>query len=215
MGSPRGSGTPAVRGSGSAQEARALELLGDLLDGDFDVRRLARARADQLSTAEQQDHDLRHVNPADEAGELFGLVLDPVESERDRDRVQVDLALEVRARDDVLDLDLGLHVDLLTALLDLGGDGVDRLLDLVHAFCTGADDLARPEEQDRRLRLLQSVDQTGKLLGLVFRAIQPERDRLQVELVPEGSRRYDVFDPNLDQRNPRAREYLRRYLKPR
>ena len=125
---------------------------------------LARPGADELAASEQEHDDLRLLDPADEPRELLGFVLDPVESQGHGDRVQVDFALEVRARYDVLDLDLRLHRDLLSALADLTGDGVDRFLDLVQALRAGADDLPGAEEEDRRLRLLEAVDEARELL---------------------------------------------------
>src|SRR5438876_6478930 len=57
-------------GLGSAQEARRFQLGRDLLDGLLDVGRLPGAGADELSTPEQEDDDLRFVDAVHEAGEL-------------------------------------------------------------------------------------------------------------------------------------------------
>src|SRR5207245_11743376 len=88
------------------QEASGLQFLRDLLDGLLDVLRFAGAGAHELAAAEQEDDDLRFVDPIHEARELFRLVLNFLQPQGDRDRVQVDLRAEVRRSDDVLDLDL-------------------------------------------------------------------------------------------------------------
>src|SRR3989442_12924752 len=79
-----------VRG-GSAEEPGRLQLARDLLDRLLDVGGLPRARADELAAPEQEDDDLRLVDPVDEAGELLRLILDFAGAERNRDRIQVDL----------------------------------------------------------------------------------------------------------------------------
>src|SRR5579871_274475 len=183
-------------GAGSAHQPGAPELRRDLLHGEVDVRRLPGPGADELPGAEQEDHDPGLFHPAHEARELLGLVLDPVEAEGDGDGVEVDLRLEVGARDDVLDLDLGVGLDPLAALADLLGDDGDGVLHLLHALPAGADDLAGPEEEDRGLRLLQPVDDARELIGLVLGAFQMERDRLEIELVREGEGRHHILDPD-------------------
>src|SRR5207302_6478359 len=64
------------------------------------------------------------------------------------------------------------------------------------ALRPGAHDLATPEEEGRGLWLFEAVDQAGELLGLVLRTAEGERDRLEVELLPEGGRSDHVL--NLD-----------------
>src|SRR2546425_3867024 len=182
---------------GSVQEPVRLELGRDLLDGLLDVRGLAGPRADDLPAAEHEEDDLRLVDAVHEAGELLRLVLDGTEPEGDRDRVQVDLGAQVRGGDDVLDLDLRVLLDRDAGRLDLLRYQVDRRLHVLEALRAGADDLPAPEQEDRGLRLLDPVDEAGELLRLVLGAAEGEGDRLEVELVPEGSRRDDVLDPEL------------------
>src|SRR5580693_8983909 len=77
------------------EEVRPLQLRGDLLDGATDVGRSPSPRADQLPTAEEENDHRRVLQPADEPRELLGLVLDSVETERDGDRVEVELAAQI------------------------------------------------------------------------------------------------------------------------
>src|SRR5437870_3874175 len=181
----------------SVQEPVRLEFGSDLLDGLLDVRGLAGSRADDLAAAEHQEDDLRLVDAVDESRELLRLVFDGAGPEGDRDRVEVERRAEVRGGDDVLHLDLGVLLDRDAGCLDLLGDQVDGRLHVLEALRARADDLPAAEQQDRGLRLLDAVDEAGELLRLVFGAAQGEGDRLEVELVPEGSRCDDVFDPEL------------------
>src|SRR6266511_1922089 len=185
------------RGPRSVQEPVRLELGRDLLDGLLDVRGLARAGAHDLAAAEHEQDDLRLVDAIHEAGELLRLVLDGTEPEGDRDRVQVDLGAEVRRGHDVLHLDLRILRDRDAGGLDLLRDQFDRHLDVLEALRARAHDLPAAEQQDRGLRILDPVDEPGELLRLVLGAAEGEGDRLEVELVPEGSRRDDVLDPEL------------------
>src|SRR3989441_12574886 len=187
---------------GSVQEPVRLELGRDLLDGLLDVRGLAGPRADDLPAAEHEEDDLRLVDPVDEPGELLRLVLDGTEPEGDRDRVQVDLGAEGRRGDDVLDLDLRVLLDRDAGRLDLLRYQADRRRHVLEALRARADDLPAAEQDDRGLRLLDPVDEAGELLRLVFGAAQGEGDRLEVELVPEGSRRDDILDPELGHGKP-------------
>src|SRR3972149_6811205 len=188
----------------STQESGGLQLGRDLLHGLLDVRGLAGACADELAAAEEEDDDLRHVDPVDEPGELLRLVLDLLEAQGDRDRVQVDLRAEVRGGDDVLDHDLRVVLDRDARGLDLLGDDVDRLLHVLEALRARAHDLPASEEQGRGLRLLQAVDESRELLRFVLRAAEREGDRLQVELLSEGRRCDDVLDLDLRQGNTSA-----------
>src|SRR2546422_835754 len=163
---------------------------------------LAGPRAHDLAAAEHEQHDLRLVDPVHEAGELLRLVLNGTEPEGNRDRVQVDLGAEVRRGDDVLDLDLRVLLDRDAGRLDLLRYQVDRRLHVLEALRAGADDLPAAEQEDRGLRLLDPVDEAGELLRLVFGAAEGEGDRLEVELMPEGSRRDDVLDPELGHGKP-------------
>src|SRR2546427_808226 len=86
--------------------------------------------------------------------------------------------------------------------LELGRDLLDGLLDVRGLAGPRAHDLAAAEHEDRGLRLLDAVDEAGELLRLVFGAAQGEGDRLEVELMPEGSRRDDVLDPELGHGKP-------------
>src|SRR2546422_898654 len=81
--------------------------------------------------------------------------------------------------------------------LELRRDLLDGLLAVRGLARPRADDLPAAEQEDRGLRLLDPVDEAGELLRLVFGAAQGEGDRLEVELVPEGSRRDDVLDSEL------------------
>src|SRR3989442_4572163 len=179
-----------------AEQAGGLQLLRDLLDRLLDIGRLARTGADELAAAEQEDDDFWYVDAVHEAGELLRLVLHLLEAERDRDRVQVDFCPQVRRGDNVLDLDHRVLLDRDAGGLDLFRDHVDRGLDMLEALRAGADDLPAPEEERRGLRFLQSVDESGELLRLVFRPAECQRDRLEVEFLPEGGRADDVL--NLD-----------------
>src|SRR6266568_1202143 len=81
--------------------------------------------------------------------------------------------------------------------LELGRDLLDGLLDVRRLAGPRADDLAAAEHEEDDLRLVDAVDEAGELLRLVFGAAEGEGDRLGVELVPEGSRRDDVLNPEL------------------
>src|SRR5438132_4928298 len=185
-----------VRSSNIAlpKEAARLQLFRDLLDGLLNVRRLSRAGTDEFSAPEQEHDDFRHVDSVDEPGELLRLVFDLLESEGDRNRVQVDLGPQVGRCDDVLDLDLRILLDRDAGGLDLLRDDLDRLLHMFEALRPGAHDLATPEEEGRGLWLFEAVDQARELFGLVFRAAEGERDRLEVELLTEGGRRDHVLN---------------------
>src|SRR5207253_2182056 len=94
----------------------------------------------------------------------------------------------------------------------LGRNLLDGLLDIRGRPCACAHELAASEEEDDDFRLIDAVheagellwfvldlasaerDQPGGLLRLVLRSAEDEGDRLQVELLPEGSRRDDVFN---------------------
>src|SRR2546422_3557449 len=152
------------------EETCRFQLLRDPLDRPLHVRRLPRARADELPGPEQEDDDLRLVDPVHEPGELLRLVLDLLQPEGDRDRVQVDLRAQVRRRDDVLDLDLRVLLDRDPRGLDLLRDGVDRGLHVLEGLRARAYDLPAPEEERGGLRLLQTADEPGDLLRLVLPA---------------------------------------------
>jgi hypothetical protein len=177
------------------QEPVRPELGGDPLHGLFDVSGLAGSRAHDFAAAEHEQDDLGVGDAVDESGELLRFVFDGLEAEGDSDRVEVDLGPEVRRGDDVLDLDLRILLDRDARGHDLLRDSVDRSLDALEALGTGADDLPAAEEEDRRLRFLEAVDEPGELLRLVLGAAEGEGDRLEVELVPEGSRCDDILDP--------------------
>ena len=110
------------------------------------------------------------------------------------DRIQVDLALEVGSRDDVLDLDLRLLEDLLATLTDYVRDRADRLFYLLHALPAGADDLAGAEQQDGGLGLLESVNHARELLGFVLGPVEGQGDQLQVEFVTQAGGGHYVLD---------------------
>src|SRR5207247_2867713 len=178
----------------STQESGGLQLGRDLLHSFLDVGGLASARADELPAPEQEDDDLRHVDPVHESRELLRLVLDLLQAEGDCDRVQFDLRAQVGRGDDVLDLDLRVLLDRDARRLDLLRDEVDRGLDVLEALRARAYDLPAAEQEGRRLRLLQAVDEAGELLRLVLRPAEGEGDRLQVQLAAEGGRCDDVLD---------------------
>src|SRR6266550_3544237 len=176
------------------KESGRFQLGRNLLDGLLDIRGRPCAGAHELAASEEEDDDLRLIDAVHEAGELLWFVLDLASAERDRDRVQVDLRREIRRRDDVLDHDLGVLVHRYAGRSDLLRHEVDRGFHVLEALGTRAHDLSASEEQDRSLRLLEAIDQPGELLRLVLRSAEDEGDRLQVELLPEGSRRDDVFN---------------------
>src|SRR5438445_655913 len=193
----------AVRSAPCTRKAPGVASRNDLDLGAEGLRREAAVPADaERALRAVEEDDLRLVDPVHEAGELLRLVLDGTEPERDRDRVQVDLGTEVRRGDDVLDLDLRVLLDRDAGRLDLLRYQVDRRLHVLEALRARADDLPAPEQEDRGLRFLDPVYQSGELLRLVFGAAQGEGDRLEVELMPEGSRRDDVLDPELGHGKP-------------
>src|SRR2546426_11806895 len=169
----------------SMQETGRFQLGRDLLDGFLDVLGLARSRADELAAPEQEDDDLRLVDPIDEAGEPLWLVLDLPGAERDCNRIQVDLPTEVRRRDDVLNHNLRVLVHRNARGADLLRDQVDRGLDVLKALRARADDFPASEQEDRRLRFLEPVNQPGELFRLVFGAAEGAGDRLEIEFLPE------------------------------
>src|SRR2546422_1960421 len=179
-----------------AEQPGGLQLLRNLLNGLLDIRGLPGARAHELAAPEQEDDHLWHADPVHEAGELLRVVLDFLEAERDRDRVQVDFSPEVRRGDDVLDLDHRILFDRDAGRLDLLRDHVDRGLDVLEALRPGAHDLPAAEQERRRLGFLQAVDESRELLRLVFGPSEGEGDRLEVEFLSEGGRGDDVL--NLD-----------------
>src|SRR5437660_6729573 len=176
------------------KESGRLQLGRNLLDGLLDIRGRPCACAHELAASEEEDDDLRFIDPVHEAGELLRFVLDLASTEGDRDRVQVDLRREIRRRADVLDHDLGVRVHRDARRSDLLRHEVDRGLHVLEALGPRANDLPTPEEQDRGLRLLETIDQSRELLRLVLRPAEDEGDRLQVELLPEGSRRDNVLN---------------------
>ncbi len=78
--------------------------------------------------------------------------------------------------------------------LQLGRDPLDGSLDVGGLPGVRADGLPVMEEEVRRLRRLDAVDEAGELLRLVFGSAQGEDDRLEVQLPAEGCRRDDVLD---------------------
>src|SRR5512137_174845 len=135
----------------SLQQTRSLEFLGDLVDRGLDILGLPRTRADELAATEEQHDDLRAVEPVDESGELLRFVLDLLEAEADRNRVEVDMCAEVARRNDVLNLYLRFPLDHNTRCFDLFGNFAYRGLDLLEALRTRANNLAAPEKQCRGL----------------------------------------------------------------
>src|SRR3990172_7274218 len=84
---------------------------------------------------------------------------------------------------------------------ELGRDLLHGPLDVRGLAGPRADDLAAAEHEQDDLGLVDAVDEPGELLRLVFGAAQGEGDRLEVELMPEGSRCDDVLDPELGHGN--------------
>src|SRR5205809_849766 len=78
--------------------------------------------------------------------------------------------------------------------LQLGRNLLDGLLDIGGGPRTCAHELAASEEEDDDLRFINAVHEAGELLRLVLGPAEDEGDRLQVELLPEGSRRDDVLN---------------------
>src|SRR6266511_2242043 len=79
----------------------------------------------------------------------------------------------------------------------LGRDLLDGLLDVRGLARAGAHDLAAAEHEQDDLRLVDAIHEAGELLRLVLDGTEPEGDRDRVQVVPEGSRRDDVLDPEL------------------
>ena len=181
----------------SDHQACGPELCGDLVDGTGDVLGDFGTGADHLTGSEEQDDDLGVIQPVDETGELLGLVLDLLESEGDRDSVEVDLLLEVGRGHDVLDLDLGLDGDLDVSLLQVLRDLADGDFDILAAFGSGTDDLSAPEDQSGGLGLLEPVDETGELLGVVLSTLESFFDPVQVEFLTKVSRGNHVLNVHL------------------
>src|SRR2546427_6881879 len=177
-----------------AKEPGRFQLFRDLLDRLFDVLWLPGARAHELAAPKEENDHLRHVDSIDEPGELLRFVFHLLESEGNRDCVQIDFRAQVRRGDDVLDLDLQVLLATDGGGLDLLRDDFNRLLHVLEALRPRADDLAAPEQEGRGLRLLEAVDQSGELLGLVLRASEGEGDRLEVELLPKGGRSDHVLN---------------------
>src|SRR5438309_2374382 len=183
------------------QESGRLQPGRTLPDSPLDLGASPCARAHELAASEPEDDDLRLIDPVHEAGELLRFVLDLASAEGDRDRVQVDLRREIRRRDDVLHHDLRVLVHRDPRRSDLLRHEVDRGFHVLEALGTRADDFSAPEEEDRGLRLLETLDQPGELLRLVLGPAEDEGNRLQVELLPEGSRRDDVLNLVVRRRN--------------
>ena len=159
------------------EEFRILELAGDALDRTLHVRGTASAGADQATAPEEQYDHAGILESAYQAGELLWLVLHSLEPQRDSDRIEIDLALQVGGRDDVLDLDLRMKRDPLAPLPDAVGDDPQGGFHLFPTLPAGADDLPRMEEEHRGLRVAQPVDETGEAGGLVLGPFEGAGDR--------------------------------------
>src|SRR5438874_715168 len=85
--------------------------------------------------------------------------------------------------------------------LQLGRNLLDGLLDIRGRPCACAHELAASEEEDDDLRFIDPVHESRELLRLVLGPAEDEGDRLQVELLPEGSRRDDVLNLVVRRRN--------------
>src|SRR2546422_481271 len=86
--------------------------------------------------------------------------------------------------------------------LELGRDLLDGLLDVRGLAGPRAHDLAAAEHEQDDLWLVDAVHEAGELLRLVLDGAEAEGDRVEVELMPEGSRRDDVLDPELGHGKP-------------
>ena len=83
-----------------------------------------------------------------------------------------------------------MYIGLLKVLGDLG----DGDLHVLAAFGARADDLSAPEDQGGGLGLLESVDETGELLGVVLGTLQSVFNLVQVEFLTKVCRGYHVLN---------------------
>src|SRR5207245_10571554 len=101
---------------------------------------------------------------------------------RECNSIQSSWPTEFGRRDDVLNHNLRVLVHRNARGADLLRDQVDRGLDVLKALRARADDFPASEQEDRRLRFLEPVNQPGELFRLVFGAAEDAGDRLEIEI---------------------------------
>lgn len=151
---------------GLLEEAEVGEPLMDDLECVVGVVWVAPTRDDEFAAAEQQHHNIGVVEAIDEAGELFGFVFDVFEAESDGDRVQVQILVQTAAADDILDVNRRTGRDVDTEVAEVFDDDTDGVVDVVDRLGAGADSFARVEDERRRFRIVEPVDDTRKIPGL-------------------------------------------------
>ena len=129
----------------SGHKPRITELFGNLVDRTGDVIGYLSTGNDHLAGAEEEDDDFGIIEAVYKTGELFWLVFHFLETEGDRDGVEVDLLFEIGGGDDVLYFDHGLLFDDHIGLSQILYDFVDGTDDLILAFASGTDDLSAAE----------------------------------------------------------------------
>ncbi|AAC82897.1 unknown (plasmid) [Halobacterium salinarum NRC-1] len=155
---------------GLLEEAEVGEPLMDDLECVVGVVWVAPTRDDEFAAAEQQHHNIGVVEAIDEAGELFGFVFDVFEAESDGDRVQVQILVQTAAADDILDVNRRTGRDVDTEVAEVFDDDTDGVVDVVDRLGAGADSFARVEDERRRFRIVEPVDDTRKIPGIVLSA---------------------------------------------
>ena len=82
---------------------------------------------------------------------------------------------------------------------ELGSDLVDGTRDVLGDLRAGADHLAGSEQEDDHLGVIEPVDETGELLGLVFDLLESECDGhgVEVDLLLQVGGGDDVLDLDL------------------
>ena len=134
------------------------------MDGEFEVRWSASPRADELAATEEEHHYSRVLEAANEPWELLRFGLNVVETQSDRDRVEVDLVAQVGGCDDVLNLNLRmLQKSLWPVLANQVRDLSDGLVHLPPTLPARANDLPGAEKENRGLRVQQPIDEAGEL----------------------------------------------------
>jgi len=123
------------------EQAELLEAGNDHIDGLTGVFHLLPAGDNQFPGAKEEGNDFRFIEAIHESGELLRFVFDILETETDGDCVQIEVAAEISAADDVLDDDLGVLFDLDLEFAKFVEDDVETLVDGVSAFRACTDDL--------------------------------------------------------------------------
>src|SRR5690606_3043342 len=101
-------------------------------------------------------------------GKLFGLVLDPVKVEPDRNLVQVDARSEVGGGDNILNLVGQLLGDVDLQSPEQVSKDLEPFREALDTFCPGEYHLSRPEDQRRNLGILHPDDNAREPLFIVL-----------------------------------------------